>query len=125
MSENPLPLIAPGTVDPVSVEGDKSTKLALATIARLNHALASENAEMLASCFFPEQSYWKDQLALTYHLRTFAKADVIAASLLETKALRGLGAIYELTGDASFVPATPVLVRLSLYFQLYQRHSYL
>ena len=59
MSDNPLSFIAPRTIDPVTVEGDKPIKLALATIARLNHALLSENSEMLESCFFPEQSYWK------------------------------------------------------------------
>ena len=112
MSQNPLPSIAPGIVDPVSMAGDEPSKQACSTLNTLNLALASEDAEALASCFYADQAYWKDLLALTYHTRTFSTSNVIAASLLETKALRGLVGGFEIEGDAVFIPATPVLVRI-------------
>jgi hypothetical protein len=37
----------------------------------LNVALATNNTKALQECLFAEQAYWKDALALTYHLRTF------------------------------------------------------
>lgn len=80
-------------------------------LSELNAALAAEDAEKLKTCFFPEQAYWRDQLALTYHLRTFATPAVVAASLLETKKLRELTEGIKLEGVPQFIPATPVLVR--------------
>ena len=111
MSQHPLPVIAPGTVDPASMDGEKPTEQALAMLKTLNAALAVEEPHMLESCFFPEQAYWKDQLALTYHLRTFVTPGIVAASLLETKILRRFTGGFEIAGKAQFVPATPVLVR--------------
>lgn len=111
MSQHAIPIIPPGTVDLVSMGGEEPTKLALAVLKKLSAALAADDAEMLESCFLSEQAFWKDQLALTYHLRTFATPGVITSSLLETKSLRGLTEAFELKGKAHFVPATPVLVR--------------
>ena len=111
MAENPVPSIAPGTVDPDSMAGDEPTKQARAVLDRLSAALAADNVEMLEGCFFPTQAYWKDQLALTYHLRTFSTPGIIAASFLETKASRGVTGEIAVEGEAQFVPATPTLVR--------------
>ncbi|KUI67911.1 putative indole-3-pyruvate monooxygenase YUCCA10 [Cytospora mali] len=107
--QHPLPYIAPGTVDPASMGGEEPTQKALAALGRFNAALAADDAEKLASCFYDEQAYWRDQLALTYHLRTFYSPGVIAAGLLETKKLRGLTGELQLSGAAHFIPATPVL----------------
>lgn len=90
--------------------GEAPSKVVLAVLSVLNHALATQDSELLKSCFFPGQAFWRDQLALTYHIRTFASVDSIAASLLETRKLRGLAAGFELSGAAQFIPATPVLV---------------
>lgn len=111
MSQHPLPVIPPGTVDPASMGGDEPTKQALAVLEELNTALAANDTKLLESCFYADQAYWKDQLALTYHMRTFASRDVIVASLLETKKLRKLTEAFELKGTAHFIPVTPVLVR--------------
>lgn len=97
-------------MDAASVGGEAPTKIVLSVLSILNSALAARNSEILKSCFFPGQAFWRDQLALTYHLRTFASADTIAAALLETQKLRGLAAGFELAGEAHFIPATPVLV---------------
>lgn len=110
MDEHPVPSISSGTLYPVSMAGDEPTKQACSVLNQLNAALAAENAEILESCFFPSQAYWKDQLALTYHLRTFATPGVIAASLLETKALRKVKGEIMVDGKAKFSQAMPNLV---------------
>ncbi|KAL0261574.1 hypothetical protein SLS55_003004 [Diplodia seriata] len=88
----------------------KPTRQALAVLEPFNNALLANDAEGLKECFYADQAYWKDQLALTYHLRTFTGSDTIVASLLETKALRQITAGIKLE-TAKFIPATPTLVR--------------
>lgn len=110
MSQNPLPTLAPGLVDPATMEGDAATHQAQSVLNTFNAALAADDCESLANCFFQSQAYWRDQLALTYHLRTFGSPDVIAASLLETKTLRSVKGEIAMDGAAMFLPLTPVLV---------------
>lgn len=109
MVQNPVPIIDSRTVDPASLAGEGTTKQALAVLSKLNASLAANDAKALETCFFPSQAYWKDVLALTYHLRTFTTPDVIAAALLETKKLRGITGDIKLEA-ARFIPATPTLV---------------
>lgn len=101
-------------IDPASMAGDTATIEARAVLGQLNTALTNGDAEALTICFYTEQAFWKDQLALTYHLRTFSSPGVIAASLLETAKLRDLGRI-EAVGPALFLPVSPVLVRAKVY----------
>ncbi|OHE97143.1 hypothetical protein CORC01_07584 [Colletotrichum orchidophilum] len=108
MAKTPLPVIAEGTIEHASLDGDKPTKIALDLIKEFNAALKANDAAAVESCFFAEQAYWKDQLAFTYHLRTFQQAGVIASNLIETKCLRGLDQ-FRLDGVASFAPVTPSL----------------
>jgi hypothetical protein len=110
MNKNPLPMLPPGLIDPATMVGDAATKQAQSVMSTFNSAIAANDYEMLASCFFDGQAYWKDQLAMTYHLRTFKSAGVIAASLLETKGLRAVKEHIAVDGAAVFLPATPVLV---------------
>ncbi|KAE8421419.1 hypothetical protein BDV36DRAFT_292345 [Aspergillus pseudocaelatus] len=109
MAQQPIPTIPPGTIDPDSMAGDEPVKQARAVLDRLNAALADDDPIALESCFFAGQAYWKDQLALTYHLRTFSGPNVIAASLLETKSLREVEGGIAIDGGAVFLPATPTL----------------
>lgn len=83
---------------------------ALGVLDDFNAALAAEDLGKLRACFLPEQAYWRDQLALTYHLRTFATPAVVAAAFLETKKLRALTESIKLEGAPQFVPVSPVLV---------------
>lgn len=110
MAQNPLPVIAPGTINPDSMAGEEPTKQALTVLRAFNNALAADDAKALERCFFTKQAYWKDQLALTYHLRTFSNPAVIAANCLETKRLRNIIGEVKLEGEAQFILATPVLV---------------
>ncbi|KAI1870369.1 uncharacterized protein JN550_005297 [Neoarthrinium moseri] len=107
MAENPLPTIPSGTVGIVSAE--EGTALARDILNKVNAAASANDAQSLADCFYREQSFWRDQLALTWHLRTFETTDVIVASFLETTGLRGVENGFWIDGTAQFVPATPVL----------------
>ncbi|KAE8391181.1 FAD/NAD(P)-binding domain-containing protein [Aspergillus alliaceus] len=109
MAQQPLPAIPSGMIDPASMAGDEATKQARAVLKRLSAALADDDANALQGCFFDNQAYWKDQLALTYHLRTFNTPRIIAASLLETKTLRNVKGKITVKGAAIFFPATPTL----------------
>lgn len=106
----PLPVVAAGTVDPDGIPDEVAAKLASDALDRLSAALAADDAQQLEGCFVEGQAYWKDQLALTCHLRTFTTPGVIAASLLATRKLRGLDAGLKLEG-AHFKAPTPDLVR--------------
>ncbi|ROW18112.1 hypothetical protein VPNG_00180 [Cytospora leucostoma] len=110
----PLPNIAPGTVDPAGLSEEEATKQALAALSTFNAALESDNAEGLAGVFYDSQAFWRDQLALTYHIRTFASPSVVAAALLETKKLRGWTGGLKLVGTAKFAIAGPTLQFIDL-----------
>lgn len=58
----------------------------------LTDALTSKDISQIKSCFHPTQAYWRDLLALTWHLRTFNDAPSIAPALLhltQQRAWRG------------------------------------
>ncbi|KAJ5962066.1 hypothetical protein N7501_007007 [Penicillium viridicatum] len=109
MAQDPLPLLAPGMIDPGSMTGDEPTKQAQIVLDNLNSALARNDAEALKDCFWKDQAYWKDQLALTYHLRTFKTPSIIAASLLVTNKPRAIKGDITVDGGAIFSPETSVL----------------
>ncbi|CAI7632016.1 unnamed protein product [Penicillium glandicola] len=109
IAQNPLPLLTPGLIDPALTAGDEPSKQAQVVLDNLNSALARDDAEALEDCFLKDQAYWKDQLALTYHLRTFRTPGIIAASLLETNKLRAIRGDITIDGGAIFLPITPDL----------------
>ncbi|KAF9870903.1 hypothetical protein CkaCkLH20_11575 [Colletotrichum karsti] len=107
MSENPLPVIPAETLE--GARKENPTNVALKVFEKLNAALAKDDGEDVKDCFFADQAFWKDQLALTYHLRTFSTPETIALSLLETEKLRSILGGIHLSGEAQFIPATPTL----------------
>ncbi|GAA92592.1 monooxygenase [Aspergillus luchuensis IFO 4308] len=109
MNQNPLPTLPLDLIDPSSMVGDEGTIQARGVLDSLNNALATGDIKALEGCFYADQAYWKDQLALTWHLRTFSAPRTIAASLLETANLRNVFGGVEVDGAAVFLPATPVL----------------
>lgn len=109
INEYPLPAIAAGTLESGSMGGDEAVKQSLIVFDKLNAALAADDAEAVGACFYDNHAWWKDSLALTYHLRTFNTPKIVSAALLETRKLRGLGK-FQLDGGAVFIPATPFLV---------------
>ncbi|KAJ5722321.1 hypothetical protein N7488_000356 [Penicillium malachiteum] len=117
MAQQPLPKLAPGLVDPASMAGDQATIQARAVLEKLSAAIANGDFKALEQCFYADQAYWRDQVALTYHIRTFRTPGVVASSLLETTKLRKITAEgIRVDGSAVFLPMTPVLVRIDLTF---------
>lgn len=114
MAQHPLPTIASGTVTPESMAGNAATSQAQGALNSLNASIAARDEKRLSECFYDRQAWWKDSLALTYHLRTFVSPGVISRALLETTHLRG-GGKFSIDGEATFIPATPVLVCLSSF----------
>jgi hypothetical protein len=113
MAQQPLPTLAPGLIDSSSMTSDEATSQARAVLDIFNAALAVDDAKTLESCFYADQAFWKDQLSLTYHLRTFKTPGIIAASLLETAKLRGISKGFEIDGSAMLLPVTPTLVSVT------------
>lgn len=88
----------------------EATRQAMAVISNLADAMAMGDAEAVEDCFFAEQAFWKDQLAVTWHLRTFITPKQITRALLETQQQRYLTTLFELVGNADLVQVGPTLV---------------
>ncbi|UPK90971.1 hypothetical protein LCI18_001906 [Fusarium solani-melongenae] len=108
IAERPIPVLPLDILGLISLKEDETRRQALNSLDGLNAALAANDSDALGRCFFSEQAYWKDTLALTYHLRTFFGPRVIATNLLETHRLRGINGRLELDA-AVLTPATPTL----------------
>ena len=122
MKEYPLPTIPSGTVSPESMVDKAPTVQAQALLDRLNAGIAAKDASAIAACFYDTQAWWKDSLALTYHLRTFTSPTVIAEALLVVTDLRGCGKLSA-EGEAVFIPATPFLVSRTICFAMHIKCS--
>lgn len=106
----PLPKVTPGTVDPAAMADGVSRTEAQAVLDALNTALANNDAEKVADCFYPEQTFWRDIVAFTSHLRTFSEPQIVAAALLGMKSLRGIEGKLEISGEPHFTVISPVMV---------------
>ncbi|RBR25261.1 uncharacterized protein FIESC28_01996 [Fusarium coffeatum] len=106
--EHPLPILSPDTVKLISFSESAELEQTSTAIDAFNAALAANDVDALQACFFAEQAYWKDTLALTWHLRTFREHLRIAKSLIETKQARRCDSEWIIEG-AVFVPATPTI----------------
>jgi hypothetical protein len=105
-----LPKIVPGTIDPAAMMGDLPATHTQAVLDTLNAALSSNDADKLSGCFFPEQAFWRDIVALTSSLRTFIQPDVVAAALLQMKSLQGMDGEIKISGGPHFVVMNSVMV---------------
>ncbi|KAH0269538.1 P-loop containing nucleoside triphosphate hydrolase protein, partial [Aureobasidium melanogenum] len=97
------------TKDLESMSSLEATSTARTALEQFDVALEANSTDELEKCFCPEQAFWKDQLALTWHLRTFISPAQIAKDLLETKNLRDITGSFEIIGEAQFVQAGPTL----------------
>lgn len=76
---------------PASTDLD-APSLITTVLESLTDALTSQDLGQVKSCFHPTQSYWRDLLAFTWHLRTLNDAPSIAPALLhltQQRAWRG------------------------------------
>jgi hypothetical protein len=110
MKNYALPVVAPVSAEFGTKDNFEVTQQALAVLQAFNTAVAIDDAEALESCFLTEQAFWKDQLALTWHLRTFISPSTITSALLETKKQRDITGKFEIWGNASFARVGPSLV---------------
>ncbi|CAD0083617.1 unnamed protein product [Aureobasidium vineae] len=116
MKQYALPVLAPRSTNIDFEDGLEVTQHALTVLENFNAALATNNAEALENCFFTEQAFWKDQLALTWHLRTFISPSKITSALLEVQQQRDLTRLFEIRGEADFVQVGPNLSFITCEF---------
>ncbi|KAG9566874.1 hypothetical protein KCU71_g3187, partial [Aureobasidium melanogenum] len=109
MAQYALPNVHSVTKDLESMSSLEATSTARTALEQFDVALEANSTKELEKCFFPEQAFWKDQLALTWHLRTFISPAQIVKDLLETKNLRDITGSFEIIGEAQFVQAGPTL----------------
>jgi hypothetical protein len=107
----PLPCIAPGITS--ALTDNEMFKAANVAVDTFNSAVFKRDLKELARCFYADQSYWRDMVALTSHIRTFRSPSVIAESFLETKAMRDCEKLEFVT--AKFVSISPTLVSIILF----------
>ncbi|KAI1029183.1 hypothetical protein LB503_013324 [Fusarium chuoi] len=106
--ERPIPVLPSKIVGKISFEDVDPSDQATGVVKAFHDALRANDAQALQDCFFADQTYWKDALAFTYHLRTFYTPSIIVANLLETNKMRGPSMRWNME-SAVFVAATPVL----------------
>ncbi|KAK0665625.1 hypothetical protein QBC41DRAFT_367472 [Cercophora samala] len=108
LAEYPLPTVDPGAFqEPSSLTPLEAKKIAHDVLLTFNTALMNSDLDALSNCFCTEQAFWRDSLALTWHLRTFSTPAVVAENLLETSKLRGLRSFG--LEFAHFLPISPTL----------------
>ncbi|PVH93133.1 FAD/NAD(P)-binding domain-containing protein [Periconia macrospinosa] len=105
----PLPKVPPGTVNPASMDSSVIMACAKSAVDTFNTALSSNDIEKLSGCFY-EQTYWRDIVALTSHLRTIYSPRIVASALLETINLRGLEGKFEMADDPNFAVMGPFMM---------------
>jgi hypothetical protein len=110
MRQHALPVLTPVSAELIPRGDVAATQQALAVLQKINSALAANDAEALENCFYAEQAFWKDQLALTWHLRTFISPTKITSALLEIRKLRNLTGNFEIRDKAHSAQVGPTLV---------------
>ncbi|KAH9203185.1 hypothetical protein DL95DRAFT_350116 [Leptodontidium sp. 2 PMI_412] len=101
----PFPIISRLPTD----ASDKASDLIENILVKLGCAMEKCDVSELSSLFFTDQAYWRDTLALTYHLRTFKNRDAIASALLELGPKREVCSIQILPDSPALICAGPTL----------------
>jgi hypothetical protein len=109
MKQHALPVLTPVSAELIP-QDDVATQQARVALQEFNIAMAANDTEALKDCFFGEQAFWKDQLALTWYLRTLISPAKIVPALLETTKQRDITGEFEMDGEAQFAQVGPHLV---------------
>lgn len=89
----PFPRLPPNLPPASETDAPALLRDALANLAgALGGGGAGGDAARVAACFLRGQAYWRDLLALTWHIRTLRDAPAIAPALLELAGRRGCAA---------------------------------
>lgn len=103
----PFPVLPDKVPSPEEVN---APALVVKSLRSLTDALGAEDVGKVKSCFLTSQSYWRDLLSLTYHIRTFNDASVIAPAMITLMRKRGLVGGFELIpGSVNDVVVSPSL----------------
>lgn len=73
---------------PASSNIDDPASLVNEALTSLSVALGGGDVGRVRACFLTQQSYWRDILAFTWHLRTFCDRGSIAPALVELASVR-------------------------------------
>ncbi|KAH7026715.1 uncharacterized protein B0I36DRAFT_424358 [Microdochium trichocladiopsis] len=114
----PLPVVAPDAL--AATAGIDATSAAQSVLDKLSSAISTADAPALEGLFLAPgegDAYWKDQLALTYHLRTFHGPHAIVSSLLELASVRGVTESFKPSGDGLLLPVGPTLAFIDYRFK--------
>lgn len=113
----PFPTLPDKLPSPEEVDTHASA-LVSKSLRSLFDALSTEDVGRVKSCFLTSQSYWRDLLSFTYHLRTFNDAGVIASALVDLTRKRGIEGAFELVpGSVQHVVASPTLRWIEAMFK--------
>ena len=108
----PLPVIPPTAVGEKGIAPGEAANHARAVLESVNDALESaDGVAGLTDLFFRDHCYWRDILALTYHIRTIRDAGPVVSAFSETRRRRGASRLVFVEDSAVFAPVTPTLVR--------------
>ncbi|ROW04748.1 hypothetical protein VMCG_04719 [Cytospora schulzeri] len=103
----PFPVLPDKLPSPDEVD---APALIARSLRSLTDALGAEDVHKIKSCFLASQSYWRDLLSLTYHIRTFSDADVIGPAIMTLTRKRGLlGGFEVIPGSVQDVVVSPAL----------------
>ncbi|KAJ1334071.1 hypothetical protein MN608_04074 [Microdochium nivale] len=116
----PLPVVPPETLAAAATAGGGDpTPAACLVLEQLNRAISKGDAAALESLFLgPREgdAYWKDQLVLTYHLRTFHGPRAISESFLHLASERGVDSGLQAGGNAALISVGPTLAFVDYRF---------
>ncbi|KAH8646369.1 hypothetical protein BGZ60DRAFT_465011 [Tricladium varicosporioides] len=79
-------------------------------------ALEKGDKNDIADLFVTDQSYWRDTIAITAHLRTFKSSHVITSVLTELNERRHINQIAIVPGTAQIITASETLKWLECFF---------
>jgi hypothetical protein len=111
---HPLPKLTV-YVDWEALDSHVTAEQAVKTFAT---ALETTNTNSLTETFLTYQSFWRDTVALTSHLRTFKNRQVIVAVLTELNNRRRINEITPIPGTAQVVVVSETLVSSLLHTKL-------
>ncbi|KXJ91814.1 monooxygenase [Microdochium bolleyi] len=114
----PLPSVSAETLAAAAGSGDP-TRAAQHVLEQLDHAVSAGDAAALEALFLSPaegDAYWKDQVVLTSHLRTFHGPSAISKSLIQLVAQRGIDNGLQSSGKAVLLPVGPTLAFVDFRF---------
>ncbi|KAF3764155.1 hypothetical protein M406DRAFT_71282 [Cryphonectria parasitica EP155] len=94
-------------IDPASID---AAALVQTGLTSLHDALQANDLAAVKSCFLGSQAYWRDLVALTWHIRTFNDGPAIAPALLQLQRERAwTGELNLDVASVKHVVVTPAL----------------